>query len=102
MTRAISINQPHVEHILSGQKKREFRSWNTNIRGTVLIHCSQNVDKGAMQGMDENDFVRGAICGKVDIVGVEKYGEKDFGWILENPQRLKPVPKKGSLGFFNV
>ena len=103
--KAISIQQPHTELILSGKKNREYRTWNTKVRGTVLIHCSKQLDKKAIEqlGISSNNLPKGSICGKVDIIGVEKYGEKDYGWILANPKKFKnPKPVKGMLGFFNV
>lgn len=38
--RAISIQQPFVEQILTGKKKYEYRSFPTKIRGRVFLYVS--------------------------------------------------------------
>jgi hypothetical protein len=52
--------------------------------------------------------LRGAIVGKVDIVGCVPYSSSPwffgrYGFVLKNPVAFsRPVPFKGELGFFDV
>ncbi|MDD5700027.1 MAG: ASCH domain-containing protein [Candidatus Nanoarchaeia archaeon] len=115
--KALSLKQPFAELILEGKKKIELRKWNTNFRGEFLIHASKNPDEEAMKGFGFNSLVNGAILGKANLVDVKHYQNDeefnedknlhlasrewgDFGFILKNPERIKPIPTKGSLGFW--
>jgi hypothetical protein len=76
--KVISLLQPWATLVVIGAKKIETRSWNTNFRGTVLVHASKS-DKAckqiahlepfasALKGLDELPL--GKIIGAVDIVG---------------------------------
>ncbi len=88
--RAISIRQPHVEAILRGIKKIEYRSQPTRIRGRVYIYSSQ---KSAPQefyvdyGIEPGTLQTGMLLGTVEVVaciGVPG----DYEWHLANPERL--------------
>ena len=45
--RALSVCQPFAEQILSGEKRIEYRSLPTNIRGRVYIYASKRERKDA-------------------------------------------------------
>ena len=119
--KALSLKQPFAELILQGRKKIELRKWNTSFRGEFLIHTSQNADGNAMKEFGFEELPTGCIVGKATLVDVKKYSnekehEKDknlhlassvwgnYGFILKNPRRIKPIAAKGKLGFwdFNV
>lgn len=96
-TRALSIRQPWVEQILRGQKKVEWRSRNTHIRGTVYLYAGMGrypaKDEIEIQedvGFEIDDLPRGLIVGTIDVVGCD-YNQKKglYGWELANPKRLK-------------
>ena len=116
--KALSLKQPYAELILQGKKKIELRKWNTKFRGEFLIHASKIPDKEAMQIFGFKELPIGAIVGKANLINVKKYQneqehQKDkevhlasnywgnYGFILENPQRINPIiPAKGKLGFW--
>lgn len=43
--KALSIRQPWAWLIVNGYKSIENRTWNTRIRGTILIHAGKGFDK---------------------------------------------------------
>lgn len=116
--KVLSIKQPWAELIISGKKKVELRKWNTNFRGEFLIPASKNPDKEAMRKFGFEKLPLGKIIGKVKIVKVKKYanqkeflGDKNFhladsfwenyGFVLEDAQRINPISAKGNLNFWN-
>jgi len=103
--KCLSVKQPYTDMILSGSKKEEFRSWPTVFTGELCIHASKKPDKKAMKkyNLDPNKFTYGCVLGTVEVIGVKKYGIRDYGWQLKNPKRFKePIPHKGKLSFFEV
>ena len=117
--KALSLKQPWAELILQGKKKIELRKWNTNFRGEFYIHASKNPDNKAMQKFNFKELPCGFIVGKVELIDVKKYSNEeehkrdeelhlassyfgDYGFILKNPERIKEIPCKGKLGFFEV
>ena len=100
--RGLSIKQPWVNLILSGQKTIETRSYKTNYRGAILICASQSpkiepygqavalaylYDCQPMKPEDEP-----AAC-------IEVY-DKAHSWFLKEIMAIKPFPFKGKLGVF--
>ena len=115
--KALSLKQPWAELILQGKKKIEIRKWNTKFRGRFLIHASKNPDEIAMKKFGFNDLSCGFIVGEAELIDVKEYkGENEFerdknlhladdswgnyGFILKNVKRIKPIPAKGNLGFW--
>ena len=115
--KALSLKQPFAELVISGKKTIELRKWNTNFRGNFFIHASKKPDEKAMKKFGFDNLPYGFIVGEAELVDVKKYlnkkeYEKDknkhladsswgsFGFVLENPKRIKPIPAKGSLGFW--
>ncbi|MDO8661415.1 MAG: ASCH domain-containing protein [Candidatus Woesearchaeota archaeon] len=115
--KTLSLKQPYAELILQGRKKIELRKWNTNFRGEFLIHASKTPDKKNMEKFGFNILPCGFIVGKASIINVKKYKDdndfnndknlhlatKDwgtYGFILENVKRVKPIPVKGKLNFW--
>lgn len=118
--KALSIKQPYAELILQGKKKIELRKWNTKYRGEFYVHSSKTPDENAMKkfGFKENELPNGFILGSVELIDVKEYKndnehKKDsdlhlassvwgrYGFILKNPKRIKPIPAKGQLGFWD-
>ncbi len=118
--KALSLKQPWAELILQGKKTIELRKWNTNFRGEFLIHAPESIDEEKMKEYNLKDLPRQAIIGKVKLVDVKEYNNEEeffkdknkhlastmkwgkFGFILEKPERIKPIKYKGSLGFFEA
>ena len=117
--KALSLKQPYAELILQGRKTIELRKWNTKHRGVFLIHASKIPDKEAMKRFNFTSLPTGAIVGKVTLVDVKHYKSQqkhsqnnphhlasnvwgNHGFILENPQRINPVPCLGKLNFWTV
>jgi hypothetical protein len=120
--KALSLKQPWAELVVSGRKTVELRNWNTEFRGEFLVHASKVPDQKAMEHLGFKDLPTGCIVGKATLVDVKLYTDKkefeaDFnkhfatpgwydetakGFILKNAERVKPVPCKGMLNFFEV
>lgn len=110
--KAISIRNPWAHDILCGNKEYEFRTWNTNYRGDLLI-CSS-----------ANPKIEGTLCGYALIVcelsditqinsnNYKKFGlddldkpnedEKLYAWHLTNLRMIKPFKIKGKLNFYTI
>ncbi len=116
--KALSLKQPFAELILQGKKRIELRKWNTNFRGEFLIHSSKIPDKMSMKEFGFVNLPTGCIVGKAFLKEVKKYNsekehDKDknlhlaskawgnYGFILENPTRINPIPCKGKLNFWD-
>jgi hypothetical protein len=91
--RAISIRQPHVEQILRGKKKYEFRSRQTRIRGQVYLYASKTPADDCYWGeigLNPGDLPVGKIIGTVEIVDCVWFkAEYCYGYELRNPRRLQ-------------
>ncbi len=117
--KVLSLKQPFAELILQGKKTIELRKWNTHFRGEFFIHSSKIPDTKSMNKFGFEKLPCGFILGKVKLVDVKKYSNKNehlddkekhladlswgkYGFILKNPVRLKRIiPAKGSLNFWN-
>ena len=115
--KALSLKQPFAELILQNKKKIELRKWNTKFRGKFLIHTSKIPDQKAMKEFGFDNLPCGFIVGKAKLVDVKKYETKrehdkdknlhlasslwgNYGFILKDVKRIKPIPVKGKLGFW--
>ena len=115
--KALSLKQPWAELVLLGKKTIELRKWNTKFRGEFLIHASKIPDNKAMKEFNFKKLPLGYIVGKVKLINVKKYDNEEehkrdkelhlassywgnYGFILENPERVNKIPCKGKLGFF--
>lgn len=107
--RALSIQQPWVERILTGQKNIEYRSFRTREAGPLLLHASgtrvpENFEAVGMESQIDRLPYR-ALVGVVDVVDVVPIEgeEKLYGWLLAHPRRFKkPIPYSGAAGIFRV
>ena len=115
--KALSLKQPYAELVVSGKKKIELRKWKTNFRGKFLIHASKSVHEEAMKSFGFKELPTGCIVGSAVLKDVKSYSSKEelekdkslhlassewgnYGFVLENTQRLKSIPCKGSLNFW--
>ena len=116
--KVLSLKQPFAELILQGRKKIELRKWNSKFRGYFLIHASKIPDKKSMEKFGFSNLPLGFILGKAKLIDVKKYRNEqehktdknfhlassswgNYGFVLENPVRIKKIPAKGSLNFWN-
>lgn len=111
---ALTIKQPWAWAILNTVKDIENISWNTYVRGPILIHaskidCSEGFDVLKKMGFSvpRKKLERGGVVGSVCVVNcVEKSTSKwyigDYGLELSNPQMLPFTPLLGKEKFFNV
>ncbi len=115
--KALSLKQPFAELILQGKKKIELRKWNTKFRGEFLIHTSKIPDKKSMKKFGFKELPHGFIVGKAQLIDVKKYKTKkehdkdknlhlasnlwgNYGFILKDVKRIKPISAKGKLNFW--
>ena len=116
--KALSLKQPYAELVVSGRKKIELRKWNTKFRGEFLIHASKIPDERAMKKFGFRDLPAGCVVGRANLINVKKYNSKRelltdkhlhlgsetygyYGFFLSDIKRIKPIPCKGKLGFWN-
>jgi len=116
--KALSLKQPFAELILLGRKKIELRKWNTHFRGEFLIHASKIPDRKSMEKFGFKDLPCGCLVGKANLVDVKKYESQEehqkdrnlhladdfwgnYGFVLKDVKRIKPIPARGSLNFWN-
>jgi len=116
--KALSLKQPWAELVVNGSKKIELRKWNTHFRGRFLIHSSKIPDFDAMKRFGFDNLPLGQVIGKANLVDVKHYQKKsefdkdkslhlansdwgEYGFVLENIERLEPIKAKGSLNFWN-
>ena len=116
--KALSLKQPFAELIIERKKSIELRKWNTKFRGEFLIHASKTIDKEAMKRFGFKSLPTGCIVGKAFLKDVKKYQSEEehrkdsklhlasrvwgnYGFILENPKRMKEIPCKGALNFWD-
>ncbi len=69
--KVLTIKQPWATLIMQGDKRYEFRSWQTKYRGELLIHAGKSVDKEAIKRLAKylpENLPLGKILGKVRLV----------------------------------
>jgi hypothetical protein len=100
--RPLSIRQPHVEAILRGAKKIEYRSLAIKIRGEILFYASlgrydsaeeaEMMKRYGIKDVAVDDLPRGVLVGTVTIVDCT--GEPgDYHWHLRDPKRASRLRK---------
>ncbi len=122
--KALTIKQPFATLIVEGYKKYEFRSWKTSFRGEIYIHAGKSIDKDAMKRVEHLNltYPTGCIIGKAKITdcvlvddelrkellkeneivyhNLKTPKEKRYGFQLEEVKKIKPIPAKGKLSFW--
>lgn len=106
--KALSIRNPWAHMILCGEKEFEFRTWQTDYRGDLLICSSANPKiKDTIMGhalviVRLNDIFEVTAKNYKDFDLDEKPEGKLYAWQLTDSRVIKPFPVKGKLNFFNV
>lgn len=122
--KVLTIKQPWATLIMRGDKRFEFRSWQTKYRGELLIHAGKGIDKEAMKRLKKyvpEDMPTGKILGKVILVDCVKMSpefkemllkenkdiytdssfKENYGWQLENVEVFEnSIDAKGHLGLW--
>lgn len=107
--KVLTIKQPWATLIMQGDKRFEFRSWQTKYRGDLLIHEGKGIDKEAVKRLSKylpKELLLGKILGKVTLVDCIKMSpefkeellkensdiytkssfQENYGWQIENVQ----------------
>jgi len=117
--KVLSLKQPFAELVVSGKKTIELRKWNTKFRGEFLVHASKTPHSASMKRFGFVNLPTGCIVGKAFLKEVKHYSNKEefekdqnlhlasedwggYGFVLENAQRVKEMPCKGKLGFWEI
>ena len=122
--KVLTIKQPWATLIMQGDKRFEFRSWQTKYRGNLLIHAGKGIDKEAMKRLAKylpDEIPLGKILGKVTLVDCIKMCpefkdmllkenpdiytkssfQENYGWQVENLKVFnEPIDVKGHLSLW--
>ena len=122
--KVLTVKQPWATLIIQGDKRFEFRSWQTKYRGELLIHAGKSIDKEAVKRLRKYlpiELPTGKILGKVKLVDCIKMTpefketlleenkdiytkssfEEKYGWqIAEVKAFNKPIEAKGHLSLW--
>ena len=123
--KVLTIKQPWATLIMQGDKRFEFRSWQTKYRGELLIHAGKGIDKEAMKRLAKylpENLPSGKILGKVKLVDCIKMSpefkerllkenkdiytkssfEKNYGWQVTDIEVFKVlIEAKGHLSLWD-
>lgn len=122
--KVLTIKQPWATLIMQGNKRFEFRGWQTKYRGDLLIHAGKSIDKEAMKRLEKylpKKLPIGKILGKVTLVDCVKMSpefkekllkeniniyassifKEDYGWQVKNVEVFeKPIEASGHLSLW--
>ena len=122
--KALTIKQPWATLIMQGDKRFEFRSWQTKYRGDLLIHARKGIDKEAMKRLEKylrKELPYGKILGKVKLVDCIKMSpefkelllkensdiytkscfQENYGWQVSYVEVFEnPIDAKGHLSLW--
>ena len=122
--KALTIKQPWATLIMQGDKRFEFRSWQTKYRGDLLIHAGKGIDKEAMKRLEKylpEELPYGKILGKVKLVDCIKMSpefkelllkensdiytksssQENYGWQVSDVEVFEnPIDAKGHLSLW--
>ena len=100
--KAISLQNPWAQLVVSGFKTVEAKTWTTDYRGELLICSKARSDKSLEKAVldvieEETDlafeqsefFVNGAVLGKVQLVDVRPLTEDDLEESWMDPAELE-------------
>ena len=119
--KVLTLKQPWATLISEGLKEYEFRSWNTNYRGKLLIHAGVSIDKEEIKKYNY-DYPKSRIVALVELIDCIKiddkfnkmikdknsivYGSKDrdgYAWKIKLIKKIDDNKEiKGKLGLWNI
>lgn len=93
--KALSVRPDYVFDIISGEKTIEYRSWQTDYRGDLLICATAKKIPGTIPGHAL------LVC---QLKEIEKLpgNQSSFAWHLDEFRSIDPFPVKGKLKLFDV
>ena len=96
--KALSIYPEPVMEIFMGDKTIEYRSWQTDYRGDLLICAGSKKEPG---------FVNGYAYFVVSLLDIRPEDgwdddQRGYEWMLGAPRLIRPIPVKGRLFLFDV
>ena len=96
--KALSIYPEPVMDIFMGDKTIEYRTWQTDYRGDLLICAGSKKEPGFVNGYAY------FVVSLYDIQLGEVWDEKhiEYEWMLGAPRLIKPIPVRGKLFLFDV
>jgi len=109
--KVLTVKQPWAFLIVKGIKPVENRDWQTSHRGLLLIHAGQSYDPQPDLerefGIDPKRLIYGAVIGSVELTDIvtdhpSRFFVGRYGWVLQNPRPIDPVPLRGQLRIFNA
>lgn len=100
--KALSLNQPFADLIVTGKKTIELRRWKTKFRGEFLVHASKKVlydecerlRQQSILDFEKNtkpEFVTGAIIGKAFLYDVKEYELASVEWTNDKDKHLADI-----------
>lgn len=122
--KVLTVKQPWATLIIQGNKRFEFRSWQTKYRGELLIHAGKGIDKEAMKRLAKylpEELPYGKILGKVKLVDCIKMSpefkelllkensdiytkssfKENYGWQITDVEVFEnPIEAKGHLSLW--
>lgn len=120
--KVLTIKQPWASLIINEYKIYEFRSWETNYRGKILIHAGLTMEKDMLNKLNYNiEYIKGAIIGEAEIIDCILVDDKldkelrnmnnivydnnhvgNYAWKLDNIKKYdEPIYIKGKLGLWD-
>lgn len=123
--KVLTIKQPWATLIIQGNKKFEFRSWQTHYRGELLVHAGKSIDKEAMKRLEKylpENIPLGKIIGKVNLTNCIKTSpeffqnvqkenkdiysksifKEEYAWQVELIEKFEnPIEVKGNLSLWD-
>ena len=123
--KVLTIKQPWATLIMQGNKRYEFRSWQTKYRWELLIHAGKEIDKEAMKRLSKylpKELPVEKILGKVTLVDCIKISpefkelllkenrdiytkssfQENYGWqVLDVEVFEKQIEVKGHLSLWD-
>ena len=105
--KVLTIKQPWATLIMQGNKRYEFRNWQTKYRGELLIHAGKGIDKEAMKRLAKylpEELPYEKILGKVKLVDCIKMSPEFKEVLLKeiNDISTKSYFKKAMDGNFQM
>lgn len=96
--KALSIYPEPVMEIFMGDKTIEYRTWQTDYRGDLLICAGSKKEPGLVNGYAY------FVVSLLDIRPGEGWGDDQRGyeWMLSAPRLIRPIPVRGRLFLFDV
>lgn len=122
--KVLTIKQSWAASIMQGDKRFEFRSWQTKYRGDLLIHAGKGIEKETKKRLKKylpKELPLEKILGKVTLVDcvkmLQEFKEEllkensdiytkssfkeNYGWQIDNVQVFKePIETKGHLNLW--